>query len=351
VKLTTGSSQEGGQMEDTLKPTRSNPKKSACYAKVVELFGRGLSYSQIGKQLGLHSRTVQKWLRNAGKVQANPRSCERYAHIPVAKVIELHDLGMNNREIGKKLGMGPSTVGKWLRKAGKATPKAVTAEQLKEARLDPAWEARRGIRNRVVCRMCGEPRPSLNDPKRNHLHKHHMTAGEYARKYPGARLMSFDLSASHLRWFGQSKTADELMAEFAARYLTPLELQEYLKDPKWEEHHGIKDFVACRLCGFKCEWRLADHLMRVHGINSAAYRLQFPKSLLLPLSKVDSERDRSREKGRALRASAEKSERMAEKVTTLEPKAAIGNILEDLKNKPVEWRQIGPWLLMYPKSL
>ena len=290
---------------------QANPPRSDRCAKVVELFDRGLSYSQIGKELGLHSRTVQKWLRNAGKVRANPRSCERYAHIPTAKVIELHDLGMNNRQIGKELGMGPSTVGQWLRKAGKATPKAVTAEQLKESRLDPAWEARQGTRNRVVCRKCGALKPSLNDSKCNHLLTHNLTTDEYKSKYPGAPLMSFDIEASHLRWHYRrsshpTKTGHELMIDCAAKYLTPEELKECRKHSQWEEHHGIKDFVACRLCGFKCKWRLGDHLMSRHGISSAAYRLRFPKSLLLPLSKEDSERDRSRKKGRALRARAAK---------------------------------------------
>jgi hypothetical protein len=142
--------------------------------------------------------------------------------------------------------------------------------------------------------------------------------------------MSFDTSASHLRWFGQSKTADELMAEFAARYLTPLEVQEYLKDRKWEEHHGIKDFVACRLCGFKCKFRLSDHLMSRHSTSSAAYRLRFPESLLLPLSKEDSERDRSRKKGRALR----------EELAAL--RAARPDDWDDV---PIEWRIIGGELL------
>jgi transposase len=323
---------------------QANPPRYERYAKVIELFERRLSYVQIGKEVGLHPATVKKWLISAGKAQARPPSSERYAHIPIAKLIELHDLGMNNRQIGQKLGMHPSTVGHWLRKAGKVVPKAVTTEERKESVLDPAWEARRDIKNRVVCRKCGQLKASLNDPKDNHLSKHHMmTAADYTSKYPGARLMSFDLSASHNRWLGSSKTANERMAEFAASYLTPAELKEYLKDHEWEEHHQIKDFVACRLCGFKCKFRLSDHLMSRHSISSAAYRLRFPKSLLLPLSKEDSERDRSRKKGRALRDLAKKGKilkgcRDADEVvdTIAKLKAALAQRVSTMPHRPPE---------------
>ena len=302
-------------MEDTPKPTRSNPKKSAAHK---------LRSEDQFRAAAAQSDTMRR-------ITANPPSSERYAHIPKAKVIELHDLGRNNRQIGKELGMQPATVGHWLRKEGKVVQKAVTAEQLKESRLDPAWEARQGIKNRVVCRKCGQLKPSINDPKDNHLSKHHMmTAADYTSKYPCARLMSFDLSASHNRWLGSSKTANERMAEFAASYLTPADLKEYLKDQEWEKHHQIKDFVACRLCGFKCKFRLSDHLMSRHSISSAAYRLRFPKSLLLPLSKEDSERDRSRKKGRALR----------EELAAL--RAARP---DDWDDAPIEWRIIGGELL------
>jgi hypothetical protein len=42
---------------------------------------------------------------------------------------------------------------------------------------------------------------------------------------------------------------------------------------------------------------------------------------------------------------------MVEKVTTLEPKAAIGKILEELPKRSKACRQIVPWLLMYPNKL
>jgi DNA-directed RNA polymerase specialized sigma24 family protein len=312
------------------------PPRSERYAKVIELSELGRSYTQISTEVEMHPATVKKWLISAGRAQAKPKTSQRYAHISIAKVTELHDLGRNNRQIGSELGMTPSTVGNWLRKAGKATRKAVTAEELKECILDLAWEARCGIRNRVVCRECGKFKPSINDPKSNHLlEEHHMTAEEYARKYPCARLMSFDIAASHLRFFYHSssrptKTADELMTEFAAKHLTPVERQEYLKDLKFEEHHGIKNFAACRLCGFKCKFRLSDHLLSRHSISPAAYRVRFPKSPLLPLSKEESERDRSRKKGRALR----------------EELAALRSARpDDWDDVPIEWRIVGGELL------
>jgi transposase len=288
---------------------RANPPRSERYARVVELFERGWSCPEIAEEVKLHTATVKKWLKSVGKYEAKPPSSDRYSHISVAKVVGLHDLGMNNRKISKEFDMTPSTVGNWLRKAGKTAPKAVTAEQLQEARLDPAWAARHGIRNRVVCLECGALRSSLNDSRCNHLREHRMTTHEYKNKYPGAPLHSFDIEASHLRWEYRhrsvpSKTADELMTQFADKYLPATEHNEYLEDSEWEKHHGIKDFVACKLCGFKCEFRLSDHLKSIHSMSSAAYLVRFPKSPLLPLNKKNSERDRSRTKARALRALA-----------------------------------------------
>ena len=41
--------------------------------KVVELFERGLSYTRIGNRLGIHRRTVLRWLRKGGLVQTTNR--------------------------------------------------------------------------------------------------------------------------------------------------------------------------------------------------------------------------------------------------------------------------------------
>ena len=64
----------------------------------------------------------------------------------------------------------------------------VTPEQLEACRLDPAWEARQGMANCVVCRECGAKVQSPLGGHRGHLWRlHQMTVRAYRAAYPGAR--------------------------------------------------------------------------------------------------------------------------------------------------------------------
>jgi hypothetical protein len=232
-------------------------------------------------------------------------NAERYRHIATSEIVKLFDQGKSHRQIGKLLGMGPCAVGTRLRQEGKVRPApAVTFPRLKEARLDPAYEARHGIENRVICRQCGELKSEINaNGNHSHLRTHQMTAEDYQRKFPGARLGSFARSAHQNRRQGGTKTIQVLMAEFAAMYLTPTELKECRRDCEWEERHGITEFVACRLCGLKSRSDLFLHLKR-HGLTSAAYRERYPKSLQLPLGLHDAKNALARKYGREKRALA-----------------------------------------------
>ncbi len=240
-----------------------------------------------------------------------PATADRYRDITTAEIVELHDQGQSHRKIGKLLRMGPCAVGNRLRKAGKVRPAVkVSATQLKEVRLDPAWEARQenhGVvpANRVVCRVCGERKSEINaHGLHSHLRKHRMTADEYKSKYPGARLVSHARSAKQNSRQGRTKTVHELMDEFAARYLRPEDLRKYRRDPEWEEHHHITEFIVCRLCGMKSQTDLHSHLKAWHGLTSAQYRERFPKCLQIPLGLYDGRNARAKIYGRKKRKDA-----------------------------------------------
>ena len=64
----------------------------------------------------------------------------------------------------------------------------VTPELLDACRLDPAWEARQGMANCIVCRECGAKLLSPLGGHRGHLWRlHQMTVRAYRAAYPGAR--------------------------------------------------------------------------------------------------------------------------------------------------------------------
>jgi hypothetical protein len=238
-------------------------------------------------------------------------NAELYRHVPTAEIVKLYEQGLSQRKIGRLLGMGPRSVGHRLRQVGKhhENPR-VTPEELKECRRDPAWEARNGVVNRVICRVCGEFKSEINaNGEHSHLRKHHMTVEAYKRKYPGARLVNFARSGAQNARQGGTKTVQQLMDEFAVSYLTPNELTKYRRDHEWEENHDIGDFVACRLCGFKFKSDLYLHLRR-HGYTPALYRALYPKAPLLPLNILRDRRQAARARDARGRAKLAKAERL-----------------------------------------
>ena len=203
-----------------------------------------------------------------------------YAHIPTEKIIRLHREGLSARKIAKLLGMGPCSVGNRLRRNGirGGHVSRVTEKQYRESRRDPALEARLGIRNRVICRECGELKAGINaNGEHSHLRRHHMTVEEYQRKYPGARLFSFAIAAAQAGRQGRKTKLEDLMQAFAEKYLTAAELDKCRRDPFWEKHNDVRDFIVCRRCGLKIKFsNLWGHVGR-HGYkNLAAYRVDFP---------------------------------------------------------------------------
>jgi hypothetical protein len=208
-----------------------------------------------------------------------PANADLYQHISTAKIIELFNQGLSHRKIGKVLGMGPGSVGTRLRREGKVrTRPGLVGKELEEARLDAAWEARHGLANRVICRECGQFMQGMNaNGEHSHLRKHHMTADEYASKYPGARFCSIARAAALAAKQGREGDIQKFMEALAAQYLTAKELLECRTDPAWEERRGF-DFVACRKCGFKSKTDLYLHVHR-HGYSRIKeYRAEYPKA-------------------------------------------------------------------------
>lgn len=221
-----------------------------------------------------------------------------------AEIVKLVDQGLSNADVGARLGLSASAITGRLNRMGKTRPfPKITAAQLKQCRLDPVWEVRpenRGIvpTDRIVCRECGEIRGDLNSSggKSHLLNDHPHTPPEaYLRKYPGARLTPF---ARHFARYAGNKTIESWLDEFAALYVTPAELAKCRKDPAWEVHHGIKEFVVCRLCGLKKQSSISGHKKNGHlvtahdGMAFSAYRVLFPRAPQMPETERAGRRER-----------------------------------------------------------
>ena len=264
-----------------------------------------------------------------------PANAELYQHIPTAKIIELFNRGLSHRKIGKVVGMGPCSVGTRLRREGKVRRRpGLVGKELEEARLDAAWEARHGLADRVVCRLCGKFMASINaNGEHSHLRTHHMTADEYASKYPGARFTSFAIAARQGVRQGRAGNVQKLMERFAAQYLTAKELIECRADPAWEERRRF-DFVACRKCGLKSKTHLYLHVHR-HGYSRIKeYRAEYPKA---PRVSFASRRDFLSDYTKRMYAAKKAHLAELERIAAMRP--------ADWFDKPIEWRIIGDWLL------
>ena len=65
----------------------------------------------------------------------------------------------------------------------------VTPELLEACRLDPAWEARQRMADRVVCRECGAKLQAPLGGNKGHLwRRHQMAVRAYRAVYRGARI-------------------------------------------------------------------------------------------------------------------------------------------------------------------
>jgi hypothetical protein len=156
------------------------------------------------------------------------------------------------------------------------TPAEVLPEDQRSACYeDPAFEARMGITDRVVCRECFSVlRDGAMDGKDGHLRTMHgLTRKKYRLRNPGAPLFT------HKRIADQTLVdVQKLMAERAEEYADPAEFAAARSDPKYDDSLS---FVICRVqrCGFKATSGLPKHLQNVHGVSGKeaveAYRREY----------------------------------------------------------------------------
>lgn len=189
---------------------------------------------------------------------------------------------------------GKWTVANILRQANQPYTRWTTVKPAQLAEFqryaDPSWEARNGVVNQVACRVCGQLRHYLS----THLKiVHQMTVDDYDRRYPGALLVPYKVMLAHTVARNRV-TLEEYVAAGAARYLTPAEMADHLQDHLYEKHHGIRDYVACRLCGFKCAHNLHNHLKTRHGCGQEQYHERFPGAWYQSLPQQEARSGRSR---------------------------------------------------------
>ncbi len=201
-----------------------------------------------------------------------------------------------------------------------------TPAELEAYRKDPALEARRGIADYVICRVCGRRYYQDIGGKGDHLWtQHHMSPQTYFEAYPGSRLSTYIRSAKKLR-----RDVEDIMAETAERFLTPEELAERRQNPEWEKDHGITECVVCRVCGRKLEGELPRHVSDMHPWITD-YEQAYPGA---PLNSPA-----EREEGR---------QRQDKYVTKQRELLAAAWRPDDWWEKPIDWRIIGTELLSRP---
>lgn len=134
------------------------------------MYEGGLSSRQIAEEIGIPSRTVSRYLRDAGANIRNP-GAPRNEKLQDAEFLSEMYLAqlMSTTQIAQIVGCEPSRVSFWLRQHGIPT-RSVGAEK-GHRRNTP--EARRKMSRKKRGKMCGKENPnwrggiSRHDPERN----------------------------------------------------------------------------------------------------------------------------------------------------------------------------------------
>ena len=113
---------------------RVDVRKSDCfYDDVVKLYNAGYVCKEIIKELNISSNTLYKILSDAEKNsdiifrKSNKKSDKSKYY----KFIELYNKGCSRREIGKELDVQPSTASRYLSKAKKENPELLTRDTIR----------------------------------------------------------------------------------------------------------------------------------------------------------------------------------------------------------------------------
>uniref|UniRef100_A0A6M3JL34 Putative DNA binding, helix-turn-helix domain containing protein n=1 Tax=viral metagenome TaxID=1070528 RepID=A0A6M3JL34_9ZZZZ len=95
------------------KPTRG---KAVDVAKAIELYEKGVSMNEIGRQLGHHHGVIAYHIHKSGTPIHNPR--QQRNPISTDYIKELYEEGMSTIEIGETVGLTPQAIYGRLLKAG-----------------------------------------------------------------------------------------------------------------------------------------------------------------------------------------------------------------------------------------
>jgi hypothetical protein len=175
--------------------------------------------------------------------------------------------------------------------------KRATPVQLVDIGKDPAWEARNGILDCVVCREpeCGWF--SSGHSLTTHLSRcHDLSAKAYRLRHPGAPIESLiELSKAP---FMRGQTAEELAKKRAEQYLTPERRDESRKEGLSFELRVKWLGVICRHCGEKLKDNLAASHLNQHGFTKSEYLALYPKAPLRSAKVIADGKRRNEERQR-----------------------------------------------------
>lgn len=157
----------------------------------------------------------------------------------------------------------------------------LTAQQLADAEMDPAYEVRppHRILDSVHCRECGKL--FRGKSLANHLRRvHEMSSQEYRLRHPAAPLLSCEEWADSPRAAGRAAEwrADSLIR----KYLGAEELKKcrQILGIEYELENDISELVVCRHCGGKYRDNLANSHLEQHGLTAESYRARYPNAPL-----------------------------------------------------------------------
>lgn len=114
----------------------------------LELFlGQGLSVAQIGRRLGLHPSTVSYWMKKYGLVAVHHRRHARRGGLRREDLERLVREGATYAEMAAKLGVSAATIRYWLQKFGLRSEASLNRQLSRDAKRAGRATVRRHCRS------------------------------------------------------------------------------------------------------------------------------------------------------------------------------------------------------------
>jgi transposase-like protein len=121
--------------KQTQRNRRSYRTSEDVRKEAVQLYETGLSAKEIGKKLGVGTSSVIQWAKDAGLHVRNSSEARGITDVIKKEAVRLYEIGLSTVAIEKRLGINNSTVGRIVRGAGitprtEAEAKGVTKEMV-----------------------------------------------------------------------------------------------------------------------------------------------------------------------------------------------------------------------------